>query len=308
VNKVIPLVLVLTLSLIIGNQAAFAETDVWAMYCEEEDADLSDMGALVDAVEGGVGSSDVDNCALFGNVAGNIIRLPWGDTNTPITYKTISEKNSIDNDPDILVRCFDEAEDPANTGDQDPNNDTFDWDFAIIPAWDCVDNFRADDDLGIGVDDPALSASQVLELQNGELIVLDLSALLGKYENFMFRLSSNSPDGEIGWLATSNQGPTGDVDETVMTVLNSPTYYPGKTDEYISFTPQKYLYVKQLGDYRDILFQQIKADKIEIVGGHGGPIDKTALLVTGAQVNASWMIPLLISAAGIGIFVITRKS
>jgi len=46
----------------------------------------------------------------------------------------------------------------------------------------------------------------------------------------------------------------------------------------------------------------------EVIGGHGGPIDKTSLLVTGAQLNASWMIPLLISAIGIGLFVVTRKS
>ena len=266
-NKILPLVLVLSLSLILGNQAAYAETDVWAMYCEEEDADLLDMGALVDAVEGGIGSSDKDNCALFGNVAGNIIRLPWGDLGNPIVYKTISEKNSIDNDPEILVSCYDEAE--------DPENGLFNWNFNIILEWDCVDNFRADDDLGIGVDDPALSAQQVLELQNGELIVLDLSALLGEYENFMFRLSSNTL-GETGWLATSDVGPTGQFDQSSVTVLNSPTFYPGcvpnndpcpNTDEYISFIPQKFLYVKQLGEGRDILFQQIKADKIEIIGG-----------------------------------------
>jgi len=310
-NKILPLVLVLSISLIIGNQAAYAETDVWAMYCEEEDADLLDMGALVDAVEGGIGSSDKDNCALFGAVTGNIIRLPWGDLGNPIVYKTISEKNSIDNDPDILVKCFDEAADPVNG--------QFDWNFNSILKWDCVDNFRADDDLGIGVDDPAFSSQQVLELQNGELIVLDLSALLGEYENFMFRLSSNTL-GETGWLATSDVGPTGNVDESMVNVLNSPTFFPGcvpndnapvscsNTDEYISFTPQKFLYVKQLGQNRDILFQQIKADKIEIVGGHGGPIDKTALMVTGAQLNASWMIPVLISAIGIGVFVVTRKS
>jgi len=45
----------------------------------------------------------------------------------------------------------------------------------------------------------------------------------------------------------------------------------------------------------------------DIVGGHGGPIDKTALMVTGAQLSASWMIPVLISAIGIGVFVVTRK-
>jgi len=43
------------------------------------------------------------------------------------------------------------------------------------------------------------------------------------------------------------------------------------------------------------------------VGGHGGITSKTSLLVTGATLNASWMIPLLVSAVGIGIFVITYK-
>jgi len=51
----------------------------------------------------------------------------------------------------------------------------------------------------------------------------------------------------------------------------------------------------------------IKFEECELVGGHGGPIDKTALMVTGAQLNASWMIPVLISAVGIGVFVVTRK-
>ncbi len=320
-NKILPLVLVLSVSLIIGNQAAYAETDVWAMYCEDgtQDptppaSDLTNMGAINDANPTGViGQSDSTTCALKGdaNYPSNIIRLPWGDLGNPIVYKTISEKNSIDNDPDILVKCFDEAADPVNG--------QFEWNFNLILEWDCVDNFRADDDLGIGVDDPALSAQQVLELQNGELIVLDLSALLGEYENFMFMLSSNTL-GETGWLATSDVGPTGNVDDSMLNVLNSPTFFPGcvpnnnapnscsNTDEYISFTPQKFLYVKQLGENRDILFQQIKADKIEIVGGHGGPIDKTSLLVTGAQLNASWMIPVLVSAIGIGLFVVTRKS
>jgi len=48
--------------------------------------------------------------------------------------------------------------------------------------------------------------------------------------------------------------------------------------------------------------------KSDMVGGHGVPIDKTALMVTGAKLNASWMIPLLVSAVGIGIFVISHKN
>jgi len=42
------------------------------------------------------------------------------------------------------------------------------------------------------------------------------------------------------------------------------------------------------------------------VGGEFIVIDSTALLVTGAQVNAAWMIPVIVSAIGIAI-VIARK-
>jgi len=43
-----------------------------------------------------------------------------------------------------------------------------------------------------------------------------------------------------------------------------------------------------------------------MVGGEFIGIDSTALLVTGAQTNAAWMIPVIVSAIGIGI-VIARK-
>jgi len=42
------------------------------------------------------------------------------------------------------------------------------------------------------------------------------------------------------------------------------------------------------------------------VGGFMIPLDTTSLVVAGAQMNASWMIPVIVSAIGIG-FVITRK-
>ncbi len=45
----------------------------------------------------------------------------------------------------------------------------------------------------------------------------------------------------------------------------------------------------------------------DIVGGHGGITDNTALLVSGSHLTASWMVPLIVSAIGIGVFVVTRK-
>ena len=43
------------------------------------------------------------------------------------------------------------------------------------------------------------------------------------------------------------------------------------------------------------------------VGGHGGITHNTALLLSGSHLTASWMIPLLVSAIGIGAFIVTRK-
>ena len=45
----------------------------------------------------------------------------------------------------------------------------------------------------------------------------------------------------------------------------------------------------------------------DMVGGYGGITDNTALLVSGSHLTASWMIPLIVAAIGIGAFVFTRK-
>ena len=50
-----------------------------------------------------------------------------------------------------------------------------------------------------------------------------------------------------------------------------------------------------------------ECEEADIVGGHGGITDNTALLVSGSHLTASWMIPLLVSAIGIGVFIVTRK-
>jgi len=43
------------------------------------------------------------------------------------------------------------------------------------------------------------------------------------------------------------------------------------------------------------------------IGGTMIPIDSTALLLAGAQMNAVWMIPVVVAGVGIGIFVIKRR-
>jgi len=55
----------------------------------------------------------------------------------------------------------------------------------------------------------------------------------------------------------------------------------------------------------DMWFQLTGDDKV--VGGKLLSIDSTALILTGAQ-SFSWMIPLVLSGIGIGLFVVSRKS
>jgi len=45
-----------------------------------------------------------------------------------------------------------------------------------------------------------------------------------------------------------------------------------------------------------------------VVGGEFLPIDNTALLLAGTYSSAAWMIPVVLSVVGIGLFVVSRKS
>ena len=299
-HKIIPLVLVLALSLIIGNQVAFAQTDVWAFYGEvggsSKDATTSDKAPLSSTMGiAGVPSTFqiTDGVEEYQNVA-NAAFSP-GRTG-----------------PILVAKCFSGIPNPTS-------GDDFIFGAGNALPFQCVQNQRADVDLGLGVDQIVINQAQPLfqplEVGEGQLVVIDLTAILGTYENFMFRISSNSGN-EQAWVAVSDKGP----EDTPLlfpgdfTPIGSPSGFltggaAGSTnnDSYISFIPKKFLYFTQTIDRQDILLQQIKADKMELVGGHGGITDNTALLVSGSHLTASWMIPLLVSAIGIGVFVVTRK-
>ncbi len=51
----------------------------------------------------------------------------------------------------------------------------------------------------------------------------------------------------------------------------------------------------------------VQIPSICVVGGTVIPIDSTALLLAGAQ-STSWMIPVILSGIGIGLFAVSRKS
>jgi hypothetical protein len=294
-NKILPLVLVLSLSLIIGNQVAYGAVDKWLFYGEVQ-------GGSIDAVRTQGGASNAAGPPPVVNLS-NVNADPGIKLLANVVdYQNAANSPGALSGPLIKIRCFSNVPTPIVNG----LGGAFAWNFGaapnITPSYNCIQNQRNSNDLGMGTDPPIIPAN-ANEVELKEMVVADLTALFGAgYSNFMYRLSSNTGS-DSAWVGLSNSPPSGSLDQTdFLSVVQLET-----TDVYVNFPVNaNYLYVTQVGT-GDLLLQQIKADKPEIVGGHGGPIDKTALLVTGAQVNASWMIPLLISAVGIGVFVFTRK-
>jgi len=299
-NKIFLLVLVASLSLIFGTQAAYAQVDVWAFYGEVG-------GSKIDATT--TGNAPLSASA---GIASDGTKFLVGHIED---YQNVASANTAPfatlKGPQIQAKCFGSAANPVSG--------TFSWNFDTIPTLNCVQNQRGDVDLGLGVDLPETPSAPDDEVQVGQIVVLDLTALLGDYTNFMFRISSNSA-GEQGWAAVSDLPPQNDgglpLDESDFTLLGANGLFSGDDDPgddfndvYISFTPKNFLYYSQTIANSDNILQQIKATKIpdDMIGGHGGITDKTALLVSGSILTASWMIPLVVSAIGIGAFVFTRK-
>jgi len=301
VNKIIPLVLVVSLSLIFGTQAAYAQTDVWAFYGEIG-------GSKIDATNPGKACpTNANTCSESDDILGDGTKFFVGHTEF---YQNVASANTFPEatlkGPIIQATCFANAANPVSGA--------FSWNFDTLTQLDCVQNQRADVDLGLGVDEsPNPTNAPEDEVEVGEIVVLDLEALLGNYKNFMFRISSNS-QGEQGWAAVSDSPPQGTLNQGAFDLLGANSgLFSGDNDAgddfndtYISFTPKRYFYYSQTLDNSDNILQQIKAEK-DMVGGYGGITDNTALLVSGSHLTASWMIPLIVSAIGIAVFVVTRK-
>jgi len=247
-------------------------------------------------------------------------------------YQNVDNAATADKSGPLLVaRCFEGIPNPKDfEGMQLPLPPAADWVFGgetdEAGPFQCVQNQRAALDLGLGVNLPVTPAQgaavQPLEVEVGQLVVIDLNTIIGSYENFMFRISSNSM-GEESWVAMSNKAPEGILafPEDFTPIGPAGGFFPGcvagekipevclNNDAYISFDPQgeRYLYYTQTTRERDNLLQQIKADKIErFIGGELISLDTTMVLLGATKTTASWMIPVLVSAIGIGI-VIARK-
>jgi len=199
--------------------------------------------------------------------------------------------NVANSGPNILVTCFDDAPTPNLV------DGTVTINFDTITDWDCLQNQRNANDIGMGA--TPLIAAPIDEIDDDELIVFDLTLLVAQgYTDFMYRLSSNTGT-DKAWLAFSDKAPTGSVSFTA-----AETVFDVDTDTYKSFPLKKYLYISEVAD--DMLFQQIKA-VVPVIGGTGIQIDTTSILLAGAQTNAFWIIPIVVSGIIIGIITIRRK-
>ena len=303
-HKIIPLVLFVSVSLIIGNQVAFAETNVWAFYGEVG-------GSTIDATNPGNG--DTPPLSSTTGIAG--VPSTFQITDGVEEYENIANANMPGKSgPMLVAKCFEGIPNPTSGAD-------FIFGDGNALPFQCVQNQRAAQDLGIGVDQIVINQAQPLfqplEVGEGQLVVIDLTAILptnptNPHTNFMFRISSNSGN-EQAWVAVSDEPPSGTISFGDFTPLGTGGFFTGgdagspNNDSYISFIPKNFLYFTQTIDRQDILLQQIKADKIErFIGGELIPLDTTMVLLGATKTTASWMIPVLVSAIGIGI-VIARK-
>jgi len=147
----------------------------------------------------------------------------------------------------------------------------------------------------------------------------------GSAINFAVPLFNNAFDGDRLVIDVSGDGAGNDGDDTatardnaiagVVDVINgiviSPT--PGILAFYqVNVTGGAGSFVLEAATFVD--FEQAIKEKIVLeivecngVGGEFLPIDSTALMLAGAQ-TFSWMIPVIVSAIGIGLFVVSRKS
>jgi len=284
-------------------------TDVWPFYGETPVAGIG--GGTLDAANNNpVNPANCPNnphppSCDFG-IANDGLVLNVGSS---IPYDNIADTGER-----ITVMCFDKAPDPTDGGFTE-------FDFSVIITDNCLQNQRGDDDLGIGVQGLTASPQNPDELQFDEMIVLDIGPLLtAGYTNPMLILSSHT-ENHIAWIATSSSAPTGTVSAASLNPLtNAPVtdgIFPGTAqgtgfnDVYFALPLERYIYFQEVSssttnDDLDYLVQQIKAD-IPIIGGTGIQIDTTSILLAGAQTNAFWILPIVVSGIIIGIVTIRRK-
>jgi len=292
-------------------------TDVWVFYGEEPVA--------------GVGGGSVD---AYGNTAG--ANCPpaapqnscmEGVQNISNSVPSIGHSNAFNNlddtAPQITISCYDNAEDRTAGGFAG-----FDFTNAgPITQDNCVQNTRNAVDIGIGVQGLTVTIANPDEIQFDEMVVMDIGPLItAGYTNPMIVLSSHA-DTHIAWMAVSDKCPldslgmpqvVSNADLTLVpnAVTNNDGTFLGSApgtdfnDNYFSVPLKRCIYHQEISGSndqdKDHIVQQFKA-VVPVIGGTGIQIDTTSILLVGAQTNAYWILPIVVSGIIIGIVAIRRK-
>jgi len=95
---------------------------------------------------------------------------------------------------------------------------------------------------------------------------------------------------------------------TIIPPSNVPIQTPIIGDHSITLTSEQ-LIIDCEGEEQCIVELHLDIETSHnLVGGIFEGVDTTSLLVAGAQMNASWMIPVIVSAAGIGLLIQAQKT
>jgi len=260
-NRILPLVLMLSFTLVIGNEAAYAVPTTFTCV----------SGDLLATVDFEIVAGDLE--ITLTNTSPNDVLLPV-DVLTGTFFNIVGDPNlskiSAILSPGSVVVFESTADQPAVGG-------------VVGGEWAYTNSLGGPNGENQGIGAAGFGLFGVADNFPGP----DLDAP-ENVDGLMYGILSTGDD-----ITTGNTPVTGNqplIQDSVQFTLGN---LPG------GFS---------INDISDVFCQYGTSLSPGIVGGHGGPIDKTALMVTGAQLNASWMIPVLISAIGIGVFVVTRKS
>ena len=185
------------------------------------------------------------------------------------------------------------------------------WDPAGVPA--------SNDDVTVGIPDHPNINSDVLVSAGGSLTIvdgnldIDAGTLTNKGGTIIF---GNSDDIDVNSGATFFNDCTGTLQIGDSAELNIFSGGTGINHGTITVSGTGHVDVSLNGLFQNSgnngapivglgTVEQIASPCI--VGGSLLPIDTTALLLAGAQ-SFSWMIPVVLSGIGIGMFVVSRKS
>lgn len=125
---------------------------------------------------------------------------------------------------------------------------------------------------------------------------------------------NNDDDGSdaeiVAQIVLANGGPTGGITDGSggQGILPLPLVSNGWVQDTVAACDDGNCSVEVEGWIDDLTAAQKNPSFIEqLIGGESIPIDTTSLLLAGAQMTVSWLIPVIVAGAGIGLVLLRRK-